>query len=91
MHLLTSYFFIFLIPLLYAVFNVYFSEFLYGFDLSGNWLDICLSISPYTEILNSGGYFSLFEVLYYIGTVILMLVVSAILYNKRKLERASDS
>lgn len=91
MHLLTSYFFIFLIPLLYAVFNFYFKEFLYGFDLSGNWMDICLDISPYTGILNSGGYFSTSAVLYYIGTILLMLVVSAILYNKRKLERASDS
>ena len=91
MHLLTSYFFIFLIPLLYAVFNFYFQEFLYGFDLSGNWLDICLSISPYTGILQSGGYFGTIAVLYYIGTILVMLVASAILYNKRKLERASDS
>ena len=50
MHLLTSYFFIFLIPLLYAVFNFYFQEFLYGFDLSGNWMDICLRISLYGNI-----------------------------------------
>ena len=91
MHLLTSYFFIFLIPLLYAVFNFYFQEFLYGFDLSGNWMDICLSISPYTGVLQGGGYFGTIEVLYYIGTILIMLVVSAILYNKRKLERASDS
>ncbi|MFA7660232.1 MAG: hypothetical protein WCX60_03440, partial [Anaerovoracaceae bacterium] len=72
MHLLTSYFFIFLIPLLYAVFNFYFQEFLYGFDLSGNWLDICLSISPYTGILQSGGYFGTIAVLYYIGTILVM-------------------
>ncbi|HZK02173.1 MAG TPA: hypothetical protein VFC96_04840, partial [Anaerovoracaceae bacterium] len=91
MHLLTSYFFIFLIPLLYAVFNFYFQEFLYGFDLSGNWVDIALSISPYTGILNSGGYFSILEVLYYTGTILLMLVISAVLYNIRRLERASDS
>ena len=91
MHLLTSYFFIFLIPLLYAVFNFYFQEFLYGFDLSGNWMDICLSIFPYTGILSNGGYFSAAEVIYYIGTILLMTVVSAFLYNKRKLERASDS
>jgi ABC-2 type transport system permease protein len=91
MHLLTSYFFIFLIPLLYMVFNVYFQEFLFGFDQSGNYMDIGLSISPYTSILSGGGYFSMYEVLYYIGTIVLMLVVSAFLYNKRKLERATDS
>jgi len=91
MHLMTSYFFIFLIPLLYAVFNVYFQLYLFGFDLSGNWMDICLSISPYTAIINGRGYFSTYEVLYYIGTIFAMLVISAVLYNKRKLERASDS
>ncbi len=91
MHLLTSYFFIFLIPVLYAVFNLYFQQFLYGFDLSGNWMDLCLSISPYTSILSGGGYFTNYEVLFYIGTILVMFVVSAILYNKRKLERASDS
>lgn len=91
MHLLTSYFFIFLIPLLYSVFNVYFQEFLYGFDLSGNWVDIALSISPYTGILNGGGYFKIAEVLFYIATILVMLVISAVLYNKRRLERATDS
>ncbi len=91
MHLLTSYFFIFLIPLLYAVFNFYFQEFLYGFDLSGNWMDVCLAISPYTGILNNGGYFSTAAVFYYIGTILLMFFAAAFLYNRRKLERASDS
>lgn len=91
MHLMTSYFFIFLIPLLYVVFNFYFQEFLYGFDHAGNWIEIALSISPYTGIIQGNGYFSGYELLFYLATVLLMLLVSAFLYNKRKLERASDS
>lgn len=91
MHLLTSFFFIFLIPILYGVFTAYFMKFLYGFNKSGDWIDIALSISPYTGILNSGGYFSIPAVLYYSATFILMTGISAFLYNKRKLERASDS
>lgn len=91
MHLLASFFFTFLITVLYAVFNVYFQEYLYGFSLSGDWLDICLSISPYTGVLNNGGYFSTAATLYYIGTFLLMTAISAFLYNKRKLERATDS
>ncbi|GAB1475658.1 hypothetical protein MASR2M70_04900 [Bacillota bacterium] len=91
MHLLTSYFFIFLIPVLYSLFNVYFQEFLYGFDMAGNWMDIALSISPYTAIINGGGYFKTTEVLFYLATILVMLVISAFLYNKRRLERATDS
>lgn len=91
MHLLTSFFFIFLIPILYGVFTVYFMEFLYGFNTSGDWMDIALSISPYTGILSNAGYFSMPAVLYYIATFILMTGISAFLYNKRKLERATES
>lgn len=91
MHLFTSYFFIFLIPLLYAVFNVYFQEFLFGFDPSGDWIKIALDISPYTGIISRGGYFPITAVLFYLATIAVMLVVSAVLYNKRKLERATDS
>ena len=91
MHLFTSYFFVFLIPLLYAVFTVYCQEFLYGFDPSGDWIEIALDISPYTGIISNNGYFSITAVLFYLATMVVMLVISAVLYNKRKLERATDS
>lgn len=90
-HLMASFFFAFLITVLYAVFNVYCEYFLYGFSSSGNWTDICLAISPFTGILNNQGYFSTIAVWYYIGTFLLMYAISLFLYNKRKLERASDS
>jgi ABC-2 type transport system permease protein len=90
-HLLASFFFIFLVSILYAVFNIYFQEFLYGFRLSGDWVNLGLMISPYTGILESGGHFSLPAILFYIATFIIMYIISAFLYNKRKLERATDS
>lgn len=91
MHFLASYYFIFLVPLLYAVFNVYFQEYLFGFDLSGSWIERALSISPYTGILQGRGYFSAHEVLFYFGTIALMTVAGAWLYSRRKLERATDA
>ncbi|PKM85337.1 MAG: hypothetical protein CVU86_02645 [Firmicutes bacterium HGW-Firmicutes-11] len=90
-HLLVSYFFIFLIPILYAVFHVYFQQYLYGFDLSGDWVDVGLSISPYTSVLQGAGYFNIYEILFYLFTIVLMVVAAVVLYHKRKLERATDS
>ena len=90
-HLMASFFFAFLITVLYAVFNVYCEYFLYGFSSSGNWTDVCLAISPFTGILNNQGYFSTIAVWYYIGTFLFMYFISLFLYNKRKLERATDS
>lgn len=89
--LMASYFFIFLIPLLYAVFHIYFQEYLYGFDMSGDWVDVGLSISPYTAVLNNGGTFSGIEIAFYIATILVMAILSAFLYRRRKLERAGDA
>lgn len=91
MHLFMSFFFIFLITLLYTVFNFYFDLFLFGFNLSGDWGDIALLISPYTGVLQSQGSFSLLSTLYYIFTFVIMVIISKLLYNRRKLERATDS
>lgn len=91
MHFLSSYYFIFLIPLLYVVFNVYFEEFLFGFDISGSWIERALSISPFTGVLQAGGHFSLWEVIFYLFTIVAMTLAGAFLYGRRKLERAGDS
>ncbi len=91
MHLMTSFFFAGLFTVLYAVFQVYFQQFLYGFSMTGQSMDICLSISPYTGILNNQGHFGPLAVLYYIATFIALYMVSLLLYRYRKLERATDS
>lgn len=90
-HLLLSFFFIFLMSILYAVFNLYFDHYLYGFSLSGDWLEIGLNISPYTGILENQGHFDFPAVVFYKGTFLVMFIVSAVLYYRRKLERATDA
>ncbi|NLY70938.1 MAG: hypothetical protein GX076_04565 [Clostridiales bacterium] len=91
MHLFMSFFFIFIVSILYTIFNFYFDLFLFGFNLSGDWDDIALSISPYTGVLNSQGSFSVLATLYYILTFVVMIIITKLLYNRRKLERATDS
>jgi len=90
-HVLASFFFIFVVTALYAIFYMYFELYLYGFSASGQWEDICLAISPYTEILKNGGHFSSKPLLFYLFTFVAMYGVSSLLYVKRRLERASDS
>ncbi|MDD2484366.1 MAG: hypothetical protein PHQ50_05030, partial [Eubacteriales bacterium] len=90
-HLMASFFFIFVVSALYGVFYLYFDLYLYGFNPSGQWEEICLGISPYTQVLSKEGHFTLIPVLYYAFTFVLMYVLSTVLYAKRKLERASDS
>jgi len=90
MHTLASYYFIFLVPLLYSVFNVYFQKFLFGFDLSGSWMERALMISPYTGILKGNGYFTGREIAFYCVTIVVMTAAAAFLYVRRRLERAGD-
>ncbi len=90
-HLMASFFFVFVITALYAVFYLYFDLYLYGFNASGQWEDICLAISPYTEVIKTEGHFTLIPLLFYLFTFVAMYVLSFVLYAKRKLERASDS
>lgn len=90
-HMLASFFFIFIIPVLYSIFYMYFEMYLFGFSATGQFQEICLAISPYTEVLSTGGHFTIIPLLFYIGTFILMYVISTMLYCRRKLERASDS
>lgn len=91
MHFVTAAWFNFLIPSLYAIFIVYFSYFLFGFDYSGNWMDVCLRISPFLQVFSEDGKFGLGVELYYIFNFVALYIVTAILYNKRKLEYATDT
>lgn len=94
MHFATALAFNFLIPGLYAVFVYYFGIYLYGFNLSGDWVNTCLSISPFLEVFNFNGEqgnFPLSHQIYYALNGIFLFVLSAYLYAKRKLEKASES
>lgn len=94
MHFATALGFNFLIPSLFAIFVYYFGTYLYGFNVTGDWGNTCLSISPYLETFNlnnEGGNFPPLHQLYYLLNAMLLFVVSSYLYAKRKLEKAGDS
>lgn len=91
MHFLTAGAFNFLIPGLYVIFIAYFSYFLYGFDLTGDWEDIGLLISPYLNVFHKGGHFSIGSEVYYLLLFIALYIISSILYSRRKLEFATDT
>ncbi len=90
-HFAAAVWFNFLIPALYGVFIAYFSHFLYGFDVSGNWLEYGMKISPFLNALQSRGHFGVYTTIYYIVSFILLYGITHFLYQKRKLERATDS
>jgi len=91
MHFATGIWFNFLIPALYAVFIAYFSHYLYGFDTSGNWGEFGMRISPFLNVLQSEGVFGPGITIFYIASFLALYGITSFLYQKRKLERASDS
>lgn len=91
MHFATAIWFNFLIPALYAVFVAYFSHYLYGFDTTGNWTEYGMRISPFLNILQNGGSFGIGSTIYYIVSFFVLFGITSFLYQKRKLEHATDS
>ena len=91
MHFAAAIFFNFIIPGLYAIFIAYFSHYLYGFDTTGNWIELCVRISPFLNAIKNGGDFSIWVTVYYIIIFLILYGISGFLYQKRKLERATDS
>jgi len=91
MHFATAIWFNFLIPALYAVFIAYFSHYLYGFDTTGNWAEYGMKISPFLNIIQSEGTFGAGSTIYYIVSFLILFGITSFLYQKRKLEHATDS
>ena len=91
MHFATAIWFNFLIPALYAVFIAYFSHYLYGFDTSGNWVEYGMRISPFLNVLQNDGVFGAGITIYYILSFFILYGITSLLYQKRKLEHATDS
>lgn len=91
MHFATAIWFNFLIPALYAVFIAYFSHYLYGFDTTGNWTEYGMKISPFLNVLQNEGNFGVISTIYYIVSFFILFGVTSFLYQKRKLEHATDS
>jgi len=91
MHFATAIWFNFLIPALYAVFIAYFSHYLYGFDTSANWAEFGMKISPFLNVLQTEGKFGVGITAFYIANFLALYGITGFLYQKRKLERATDS
>lgn len=91
MHLSLAFGFNFLAPALYATFIAYCSSYLYGYTSTGAHENILISLSPFTKIFDSTGNFSIPLQIYYVLSVILILVVSYVLYLNRKMEKTGDS
>ncbi|MDO4552326.1 MAG: hypothetical protein Q4C22_02205 [Bacillota bacterium] len=89
MHFLFGLGFNFLLPGLYSVLTWYCGEYLFGFISRGPWAELGRSISPYINGL-SDEHFSLAAILWYVFAFAALIVVSSLLYRRRKLERVGD-
>ncbi|WP_027398269.1 sulfite exporter TauE/SafE family protein [Anaerovorax odorimutans] len=91
MHLATAAGFNFLAPGLYAIFVTYFTYFLFGFEPTGNCIDTGMKLSPFIYSIIKEDNFKIGLQIYYILLFIAFYIIPAILYSKRKLERATDT
>ncbi len=91
MHFATAIWFNFLIPALYAVFIAYFSHYLFGFDTTGNWSEYGMRISPFLNVLQNNGVFGAGSTIFYIVSFLILFALGGFLYQKRRLEHATDS
>ncbi len=91
MHCATAIGFNFLFPILYSLFTAYCAQFLYGFDMAETWLSYGLKISPYLSAIQNGNNFGLIGTIIYIISFFFVLILTGFLYQKRKLERVTDS
>ncbi|MEA4988150.1 MAG: hypothetical protein VB095_08830 [Anaerovorax sp.] len=89
MHFCSAIAFNFLAPALYGVLLIYFKEYLFGFYVkSGETL--AYNLSPYLAILNSHENYSSTQIIAYLIVILCLFILSAFLYEKRKLEKATD-
>ena len=91
MHFAAAAWFNFLIPALYGVFIAYFDHFLYGFNSTGSWVEFGMRISPFLNVFQSDGKFGLITTIYYVVCFFVLFGISGFLYQKRRLEHATDS
>lgn len=90
-HLATSYFFIFLPAMLYALLLEYFTIFLFGFHTGDMTFDLGLKLSPYLAVFANQGHFESLWIAIYLLTFIILSLFSLWLYRRRRLERAGDA
>lgn len=93
LHFPAALWFNFLLPALYVSCTVYFNHFLYGFSILLNWRTIGMKMSPllYAYSRSNDGHFDLYLTAAYLLCIVLLYCLTAFLYHKRDLERATDA
>ena len=91
MHFSLAFGFNFLAPALYLTFITYCSDYLFGFTSEGVHQNILVGLSPYTEVFVSDGKFSPPLQLYYIIASLVLIIICAVLYQKRQMENSGES
>ncbi|MGI6752423.1 MAG: hypothetical protein ACOX4U_07470 [Anaerovoracaceae bacterium] len=91
LHLIGAGGFNFLVPALYGSFVLYFIMYLYGFNPSGDWWRTMALLSPYSEVIASSGVFTTTRVMGYLIAILSITLINAVLYQKRRLEKAGDA
>ena len=87
-HVLASFFFLFVAPLMYLVLSLYFNHYIFGY--CGVDDKLLTELSAWIYALRGDGYTGTLVVIYIIVSI-LLIVISALLYQKRKMERAGDA
>ena len=90
-HFLGSLLFNGLVPVLYLFLIAYAQFYLWGFDSSGLHMTLCAKFHPFTGVIMTEGDFTLLQVAFYLFVIAAVLVLSAVLYNRRKMEKVGDA
>ena len=90
MHFAAAIGFNFLTPVFYGTLLSYFDQYLFGFSFSNHTTDYILRLSPYLLVFEKDN-FTMTASLAYLLVSILIIGLSLFLYQKRALEKATDS
>jgi len=89
MHFCSAIAFNFLLPALYSILIVYFNKYLFGFYTESGEA-FAYNLSPLLSAIYSIENFTTLQYGFYIAGIFILFVLSAFLYEKRRLEKVSD-
>ncbi len=90
MHFCTAVAFNFLLPALHAVLISYFKVYLFGFYIESGE-SFSYALSPFLATLSGAPIFTPLRIIFYLGMIVFLFFLSALLYERRKLEKTSDA
>ncbi|MCR5481649.1 MAG: hypothetical protein K6F52_02535 [Clostridia bacterium] len=91
MHAAAALGFNFLVPALYVTIVVYCSMLLYGYNGESELAETTVILTPFLKSLAGEGMFGIKATLGYVIAILAITAISALLYNKRKFEKAGES